>query len=205
MPPDLLELGSRFERARLPSHTLAPGTATRTRRKTTQYGKNDRAGEHEGAPPPERPSPGLCGGVQPMTQGGEITQRRGEPSFAHLGRVRKVDTPGFLSCTPSLDARGFQAEPESIRLRSKSGSHSCQCSETPGLSRVSIFKFGSIAAAGGGRAADVEDKCNAGREGGQACNVEDKCAAGRASDVKHKRRARRVGGVEDTRKAAQEG
>ena len=39
-----LESGSRFERARLPRPRLAPGTATRPRRKTTQFGTNDRVG-----------------------------------------------------------------------------------------------------------------------------------------------------------------
>ena len=49
-----LEYGSRFERARLHRARLASGTATRPPRKTTQYGKNDRAGERGAAPPPER-------------------------------------------------------------------------------------------------------------------------------------------------------
>ena len=49
-----LESGSRFERARLPRPRLAPGTATRPRRKTTRFGTNDRAGERGGTPPAER-------------------------------------------------------------------------------------------------------------------------------------------------------
>ena len=49
-----LESGSRFERARLPRHTPAPGTATRPRRKTTQYGTNDRVGGRGEAPPAAR-------------------------------------------------------------------------------------------------------------------------------------------------------
>ena len=48
------EYGSRFERARLPRPRPAPGTATRPRRKTTQYGTNDRVGERGGAPPAVR-------------------------------------------------------------------------------------------------------------------------------------------------------
>jgi hypothetical protein len=54
MPLDPREMGSRFKRARLPRPRLAPGTATRPRRKTTRFGTNDRVGEREGAPPAVR-------------------------------------------------------------------------------------------------------------------------------------------------------
>ena len=54
MPPDLLELGSRFERARRPRLMPAPGTATRPRRKTTRFGTSGRVGERGGAPPAVR-------------------------------------------------------------------------------------------------------------------------------------------------------
>jgi len=46
------KLGSRFEPARLRRPRLAPRPAPRPRRKTTQYGKNGRAGERGGKPPP---------------------------------------------------------------------------------------------------------------------------------------------------------
>ena len=49
-----LELGSRFEPARLRRPRLAPRPAPRRRDKTTQYGKNGRAGERGGTPPPAR-------------------------------------------------------------------------------------------------------------------------------------------------------
>ena len=49
-----LELGSRFEPARLRRPRLTPRPAPRARRKTTQYGKNGRAGERGGTPPPAR-------------------------------------------------------------------------------------------------------------------------------------------------------
>ena len=49
-----LKLGSRFEPARLRRPRLAPRPAPRARRKTTQCGKNGRAGERGGTPPPAR-------------------------------------------------------------------------------------------------------------------------------------------------------
>ena len=49
-----LESGSRSEPARLRRPRLASGTATRPSRKTAQYGKNGRAGERGGTPPPAR-------------------------------------------------------------------------------------------------------------------------------------------------------
>ena len=54
MPLDPRESGSRFEPARLRRHRLAPGTAPRPSRKTTQYGQNGCAGERGGTPPPAR-------------------------------------------------------------------------------------------------------------------------------------------------------
>ena len=49
-----LELGSRFEPARLRRPRLAPESAPRPSRKTTQYGRNCRASERGGKPPAER-------------------------------------------------------------------------------------------------------------------------------------------------------
>ena len=51
---DPCKLGSRFEPARLRRPRLAPRPAPRRRDKTTQYGKNGRAGERGGTPPPAR-------------------------------------------------------------------------------------------------------------------------------------------------------
>ena len=49
-----LESGSRSEPARLRRPRLTPRPAPRPRDKTTQYGKNGRAGERGGTPPPAR-------------------------------------------------------------------------------------------------------------------------------------------------------
>ena len=51
---DPRESGSRFEPARLRRPRLAPRPAPRRRDKTTRYGKNGRAGERGGTPPPAR-------------------------------------------------------------------------------------------------------------------------------------------------------
>ena len=51
---DPRESGSRSEPARLRRPRLAPRPAPRRRDKTTQYGKNGRAGERGGTPPPAR-------------------------------------------------------------------------------------------------------------------------------------------------------
>ncbi len=89
-------MGSCFERARPPRPTPAPGTATRPRRKTTQYGKNDRTGERGAAPPPERLRRACAPGFSPSLAGGQSRNEGGSPRSRVCAKCDGRPRPGFF-------------------------------------------------------------------------------------------------------------